>query len=233
MTKYGQFCPVAKAAEIIAERWTPLILRELLMGSNRFNQLERGLPRISRSLLAQRLRFLEGAGIVERRLVPGDRSPEYHLTAAGRDLYEVIYHLGEWSQRWFDPIIEEDALDPQLLMWDMHRRLNQEQLPGRRVVVQFTFTGAAPGNYWLILEPGDPSVCWDPPGFPIDLMVRADTRTMHRVWLGHQALADALRKGQIEIEGPRELVAAFPDWLALSVFAATERAYEPELAVPA
>lgn len=226
MTQYGQFCPVAKASEIIAERWTPLILRELLMGSSRFNELERGLPRISRSLLIQRLRFLEGVGLVERRAA-GNRAVEYHLTEAGRDLYDVIVRLGEWSQRWFDPLLDEDALDPQLLMWDMHRRLNADRLPARQVVVQFDFVGSPAGRYWLLLEPGAPSVCWDPPGFEIDLVVRADTLALHRVWLGHQPFADALRRGLIELDGPRDLVRGFPDWLALSQFAPVQRAYRP------
>jgi DNA-binding HxlR family transcriptional regulator len=226
MTNYGQFCPVAKASEIFAERWTPLILRELLLGSHRFSELEHGLPRISRSLLAQRLRFLESAGLVERRIGRGSRSPEYHLTSAGQDLYDVIIRLGEWSQRWFNPLLSEDDLDPQLLMWDIHRRLNNERLPERRIVVQFNFTGAVTGSYWLLLEPGEPSVCWDPPGFDVDLHVRTDTLAMHRVWLGHQSFADALGKRQIELDGARELVRAFPDWLALSHFASIKGMYQ-------
>lgn len=230
MTQYGQFCPVAKAAEIFAERWTPLILRELLMGSHRFGELERGLPRISRSLLTHRLRFLEGSGVVERRTVAGSRSPEYHLTEAGRDLYEVIVRLGEWSHRWFNPLLDDDALDPQLLVWDMHRALRRERLPNRRVVVQLDFVGAAQGSYWLILEPSGSSVCWDPPGFEVDLFVRTDTLGMHRVWLGHQTFADALVTGQIELDGPRGLVRGFPEWFALSQFATVRRAYD---AVPA
>lgn len=225
MTKYGQFCPVAKASEILAERWTPLILRELLCGSCRFSELERGLPRISRSLLTQRLRFLEGNGLVERRVVEPSRAVEYHLTDAGRDLFDVIVRLGEWSHRWFDPLLDEDALDPQLLVWDIHRRLRVERLPERRVVVEFEFVGALPGRYWLILEPGAPSVCWDPPGFDVDLIVRADTLTLHRVWLGHQSLADAMKRGAIELDGSRDLVRGFPGWLALSQFAGTAGAY--------
>jgi DNA-binding HxlR family transcriptional regulator len=226
VTKYGQFCPVAKAAEIFAERWTPLILRELLCGSHRFSQLEHGLPRISRSLLAQRLRFLESAGLVERRITRGSRSPEYHLTDAGQDLYEVVIRLGEWSHRWFNPLVDEDDLDPQLLLWDMHRRLNKDRLPDRRVVIQFDFRGEVAGRYWLLLEPGEPSVCWEPPGFEIDLIVRTDTLAMHRVWLGHQSFADALAKRQIELDGARELVRAFPDWFALSHFASVKGMYQ-------
>jgi DNA-binding HxlR family transcriptional regulator len=233
VTKYGQFCPVAKAAEIFAERWTPLILRELLCGSHRFSELEYGLPRISRSLLAQRLRFLESVGLVERRIRRDSRSPEYHLTDAGKDLYDVVIQLGEWSHRWFNPLVDEHDLDPQLLLWDMHRRLNRDRLPDRRVVIQFDFTGEVTGRYWLLLEPGDPSVCWDPPGFDVDLIVHTDTLAMHRVWLGHQSFADALSKRQIQLEGARELVWAFPDWLALSQFASIKGTYQASSAASA
>jgi DNA-binding HxlR family transcriptional regulator len=226
MTRYGQFCPVAKASEIFAERWTPLILRELLSGSHRFSDLEHGLPRISRSLLSQRLRFLEGAGLVERRPAPGGRTVEYHLTPAGADLFDVIVRLGEWSHRWFDPLLDEDALDPQLLIWDIHRRLRRDRLPPRRVVVEFQFTGAAPGRYWLVVEPEESSVCWDPPGFEIDLVVRVDTLAMHRIWLGHQSFPDALARGQIALDGPQALTRAFPEWLELSVFASARKPAE-------
>jgi DNA-binding HxlR family transcriptional regulator len=226
MTKYGQFCPVAKASEILAERWTPLILRELLMGSHRFSELEHGLPRISRSLLSQRLRFLESVGLVERRTTGKSRVVEYHLSDAGRDLYDVIVRLGEWSHRWFNPLIDDDALDPQLLMWDIHRRLNTERLPNRRVVVQFDFVGTPKGRYWLVLEPGAPSICWEPPGFEVDLLVRADTLAMHRIWLGHQSFADALRRRQIELDGDRTFVRGFPEWLALSQFATIQGVYQ-------
>ena len=219
MSTYGQFCPVAKAAEIFAERWTPLILRELLMGSHRFGDLERGLPKISRSLLSQRLRSLESVGLVERRADPAGRRPEYHLTQAGQDLFDVVVRLGEWSQRWFNPLLDLDDLDPQLLMWDMHRRLHADRLPARQVVAQFDFRGARTGSYWLVLEPGAPSVCWDPPGFDVDLLVEADTLALHRVWLGHHSLANALASGEIALDGPRELTRAFPDWLALSSLA--------------
>ncbi|MFN8593854.1 MAG: winged helix-turn-helix transcriptional regulator [Thermomicrobiales bacterium] len=202
-----------------------MILRELLLGSHRFSELENWLPRISRSLLIQRLRYLEAVGLVERRAAEGARSAEYHLTEAGRDLLDVIVRLGEWSTRWFNPLLEEEDLDPQLLVWDIHRRLNVERLPDHRVVVQFEFSGAAKGSYWMVLEPGDPSVCWDPPGFEFDLIVQTDTLALHRVWLGQQSFADALSRGQIELDGPRDLVRAFPDWLELSVFATVPRSY--------
>jgi DNA-binding HxlR family transcriptional regulator len=219
MSIYGQFCPVAKASEIFAERWTPLILRELLCGSHRFSELEHGLPRISRTLLSQRLRSLERVGLVERRIEPGGRTHAYYLTRAGEDLFDIIIRLGEWSHRWFNPLLDMDDLDPQLLLWDMHRRLNADRLPDRQVVVQFDFRGARSGSYWLVLEPGAPSVCWDPPGFEVDLFVEADTMALHRIWLGHQTLDNALASGEVALDGPRELTRAFPGWLALSTFA--------------
>jgi len=224
MGKYGQFCPVAKAAEIFAERWTPLILRELLCGSHRFNQLERGLPRISRTLLSQRLRELESAGLVARRVPPNRRGAEYHLTPAGQELYDVVVRLGEWSHCWFNPLLDPDDLDPQLLLWDMHRRLHRDRLPDRRVVLQFDFRGARTASYWLILEPTEPSICWEAPGFAAALLVTADTLTLHRVWMGHQSLGNALQRGQVELDGPAELARAFPDWLALSMFATVQPA---------
>ncbi len=224
MAKYGQFCPVAKAAEIFAERWTPLILRELLCGSHRFNELEHGLPRISRTLLTQRLRSLEDAGIVQRRSTANRRGSEYHLTPAGMELYDVIIRLGEWSHRWFNPLLDLDDLDPQLLLWDMHRRLYRDRLPDRRVVLQFDFRGARTASYWLILEHKDSSVCWDRPGFEVDLLVTVDTLALHRVWLGHQSLGNALQHGHVRLDGPMDLVRAFPNWLALSMFATVQRA---------
>ncbi|MDQ2682865.1 MAG: helix-turn-helix transcriptional regulator [Chloroflexota bacterium] len=223
MTTYGQFCPVAKASEIFAERWTPLILRELLMGSHRFNELERGLPRISRTLLSQRLKSLEDVGLLVRQPSENDGRPEYHLTQAGLDLYDVIERLGAWSHRWFNPLVDLDNLDPTLLMWDIHRRLNRECLPDRQVVVQFDFSGDNTGSYWLVLEPGEPSVCWDPPGFEVDLLVECDSMTIHRIWLGYQSIEDALRRGTVRLEGPQELTRAFPGWLALSTFAGMPR----------
>jgi DNA-binding HxlR family transcriptional regulator len=218
MTTYGQFCPVAKASEIFAERWTPLILRELMMGSHRFNELERGLPRISRTLLSQRLRTFEEFGLLTRES-DADGRPIYHLTPAGHGLYDVIVQLGAWSHRWFNPLVDLDNLDPTLLMWDIHRRLNLETLPSRQVVVQFDFQGDNTGSYWLVLEPGAPSVCWDPPGFEIDMIVECDSMTIHRIWLGYQSLEDAMSRGTVRLDGPSDLTRTFPSWLALSTFA--------------
>lgn len=216
MRSYGGFCSIAKAAEIFAERWTPLIIRELLMGSHRFNELERGLPRIPRSLLVQRLRSLERAGLVERR---GGRRPEYHLTLAGQELYDVVKGLGAWGQRWVNHDIGPDDTDPQLLMWDMHRRINLDRLPQRRIIAQFDFTGLSRQTFWLLLERPEPSVCLHDLGFDVDVVVTADTLALHRIWMGRMSLSHALREGLIQVDGPSDLRRAFPSWLALNTLA--------------
>ncbi len=219
MTTYGQFCPVAKAAEVFAERWTPLIVREIVCGSHRFNELENGLPNISRSLLTQRLRSLEQAGVIERRPTGDGRAWGYYLTEAGTELGSIVIALGEWGQRWVNSEIRPSELDLDLLMWDLRRRLNWDTLPSYRVVVRFDFSGAQVRSYWLVLEHGEASVCRGDPGFDVDLYVTADTVTFHRIWIGHVQLADALHDGHVRIDGPTDLVRAFPGWLSYSVFA--------------
>ena len=218
MPGYGQFCPVAKAAEVFAERWTPLIMREILLGSRHFNELERGLPRISRSVLAQRLKALERDGLIERRAGADGRSSEYVATTAGQELFDVIQLLGVWGARWMNREVQPEDIDTDLLMWDMHRRIDIDRLPGRRIVVEVQFTGLSDRLYWLVLERSGASVCVTHPGFDIDLSITADTMTLHRVWIGHQELAAALRMRSIEIDGPPDLCRAFPTWLQMSMF---------------
>jgi DNA-binding HxlR family transcriptional regulator len=217
MRGYGQFCPVAKAAEIFAERWTPLIMRELLLGSHRFSDIERGLPKISKSTLAQRLRTLEDAGLIERR------GAEYLPTQAGQELFGVIESLGAWGARWVNYDLDSHDIDPDLLLWDIHRRIDLERIPPGRTVVQIDFTGLSNSTYWLVMEPDGVSVCVTDPGFETDLLVTADTRALHEVWVGHLQLADALRRRLIDLVGLAELRAAFPTWLQLSMFAHVPR----------
>jgi DNA-binding HxlR family transcriptional regulator len=218
MRGYGQFCPIAIASEIFAERWTPLVVRELFCGSHRFNELVNGLPRIPRSLLVQRLRSLETSGVVVRQVDAAGRGVEYHLTPAGMALGEVVLRLGDWGQRWADIPVGPQNLDPDLLIWDIHRRLDESHLPDRRVVVQIDLTGANVKAYWLVLERPAASVCWTDPGFEVDLLVQADSVALHRVWVGQLPLDSALRDGQIELDGPADLCHAFPHWLKLSLF---------------
>ncbi len=219
MQKYKQYCPVARASEILADRWTPLIVRELMAGSHRFNQIERGLPGISRSLLVSRLRELEASGVVERRCPPRSRIAEYQLTDAGSDLKRVIEALGTWGVAWAfgEPAPEE--LDAGLLIWKMHQRINRELLPDGRTVVEFDFTGPRGRRVWLLLERREVSVCVMPPGFDSDLVVRADLAFFYRVWLCQTDYDAALRSGGVVVEGVPALARQLPRWLRWSAMA--------------
>jgi DNA-binding HxlR family transcriptional regulator len=228
MSGYGQFCPVAKAAEIVAERWTPLVLRELLCGSRRFADLHRGMPLMSRALLVQRLQQLEHAGIVRSTPKTRGRGREYALTPAGEELRPVIEQLGEWGQRWARSQLRREDLDPGLLMWDIHRRLNLDRLPERRVVVRFDFRGMprasrCPTSWWLVLQRPEVDLCLKDPGFEEDLVVDADAAALTRVWMGDVRLGDAIRQGLIRLDGLPMFRRAFPTWLALSTFAPVPR----------
>ena len=222
MKSYGQFCPVAKASEIFAERWTPLIIRELLMGSQKFSELEIGLPKIPRSLLTKRLRTLESVGVLERKADGNSKRAGYHLTAAGMDLFGVIRGLGEWGQKWVNHDIGQDEVDPAYLVWDMHRRVEVDLLPTDRVVVQMTFSGARTGDYWLILERPEPSACMQDPGFDVDVFVVADTVAIHKAWMGMASFDEYVEEGLIELFGLASHVNAFPTWFKFSVFAGVE-----------
>ncbi len=224
MKGYGQFCPVAVACEVFAERWTPLILRELFAGAARFTDIRRGVPLISRTLLAQRLRDLEEAGVVESQPLRGGRGRAYRVTAAGEEFRDIIERLGEWGQRWSRSQFDTDNLDVALLMWNVRRRIDVARLPHRRVVVRFDFRGV-PSRYrmartfWMVLDRPEIDLCLRDQGFDVDVVVSADAATMARVWIGKSSLGDAVRSGGIRIEGPRELVQALPGWLLLSHFA--------------
>lgn len=220
---YGQFCPVAKGAEIFAERWTPLVLRELLCGSHRFNELRKGLPRMSPSLLTKRLRELEREGVVER--CGAEESPEYHLTRAGEELRSVVEALGAWGKRWTRSELEREDLDPGLLLWDMRRRVERDRLPGRRVVIRFEFP-ARPSEerlWWMVFDRPQVDLCLTDPGYDSDLRIRAELDALTGVWLGDLDFAGCLKAGSVVLEGPAELRRRFPEWLGLSLFAEVER----------
>ncbi len=204
----------------------PLVVRELLCGSVRFNDLQRGVPRMSSALLAQRLRQLQFAGIVERRR-GGGSGFEYHLTPAGRELFAVIETMGLWAQRWLrHDLVETANLDPDLLMWDIRRNVAGKAAPReRRHVVQFLLSGVpiSRRHYWLVFEGGAVDLCYRNPGFDIDLFVEASLRALTRIWLGHIPLDHAIREGQLRLDGSRADMAAFRSWFALSMFAAAGR----------
>jgi DNA-binding HxlR family transcriptional regulator len=224
MHRYGQYCPVARAAEILADRWTVLIVRELLADVTHFNELERGLPHMSRSLLAARLRRLSKVGVLERRTVEHGKWCEYRLTPAGHELQRLVDLLGEWGARWAFGDPRPTELDPIVLLWWMRRRVCFDRIPRRRVVLQFEFLGIPKRAYWLLIEPTDASVCLKNPGFDIDLIVTADIAAFYRVWLGRSTLAEAVRTGQVHLDGTPGDIRAFPRWFAWSPMADVVRA---------
>jgi DNA-binding HxlR family transcriptional regulator len=221
MDSYGQFCPVAQAAEIITRRWMPLVVRELLFGSYHFNDLHRGVPRMSRSLLVRRMNELEETGLLERRLVEPAGHPEYHLTQAGEDLRPIIIQLGLWGKQWVQREVSREKLDAGLLMWDMQRRIQKDRLPPQRIVIYFHFTDAPKQHqhFWLLLEQDDVDLCLKDPGCEEDLYVRSDVRTLTDVWLGDVSITQALQEGVLRLGGTPALRRAFPEWLGLSLFA--------------
>jgi len=221
---YGQFCPVAKACEVFAERWTPLILREMYMGSRRFSEIHRGVPLMSRSLLSKRFQELERAGLIER-VDSGSGYDEYRLTPAGEDLRPVVVQLGNWGKQWTRSEMEPGDLDVRLLMWDMRRRIDQNHLPDERVVVQFEYHDApiAYRQFWLVMDKNDVDLCFVDPGFEPDLYVRSDVRTMVGIWMGDLSYGSALQSHALTLDGPKELRNSLPGWLRLSIFADTER----------
>lgn len=224
MAGYGQFCPVAKTMEILDERWTVLIIRELLAGSQHFNELRRGVPRMSPALLSKRLRSLARAGIVLRR-DDGNRI-RYELTPGGRALEPIVMALGAWGMQWRTELGEEDY-DPSLLMWDVHRNLDLEAMPSGRVVLAFEFPDVEPRTrrWWIVVEADRVvDLCDVDPGFPVDVTVRANLPTLVHVWRGDLSWARAVGDGTVRIEGRPEVRRALPQWLMFSTFAAVPRA---------
>jgi DNA-binding HxlR family transcriptional regulator len=215
MNKYGQYCPTARAAEILGDRWTLLIVRDLLCGVTHFNELERGLPGISRGLLAERLRRLQQVGIVERKDVHNRQRSSYQLTRAGIKLKQPVDSLTQWGAKWAFGEPEPAELDPLLLLWWMRGRVYFERLPKKQIVVEFVFR-MHKRKFWLILKPDDVSLCLQYPGFENDVVVNADLSAFYQVWLGRITFADALRNRSIEIAGIPSFVRGFPRWFALS-----------------
>jgi DNA-binding HxlR family transcriptional regulator len=220
---YKQFCPVAMAAEVLCTRWTVVLLRELVTGSTRFNDLRRGVPRMSPALLSKRLKDLEEAGIVQR--VRSKSEPgvlEYHLTAAGRELKGVVESIGIWGQRWVEAQLSLENLDPSLLMWDMRRNLDPTPLPDRRCVIHFVYPEqpAARRNWWLLVEPGKPvDLCSVDPGFDVGLYVTTDLRTMTAIWMGLTTVRASTGSAKLTLTGDRGLARHMQTWLGLSPFA--------------
>jgi len=216
MSGYGQFCPIARASEIFAERWTPLIVREVMVGHHHFNEILKGLHSISPSMLGSRLRSLERAGIIETAPNPTGRGSTYHLTEAGAKLAEIVKGLGVWGQQYLE--VQREHLDGDVLMWAILTHLHPDRLPVVRRVVRFEFRDEKK-RYWLVLRRDDPDLCYSDPGFGDDLAIRSDLECVTRVYLGELRLADARRAGRLEIEGPRELAHGVDSWFPVSSFA--------------
>jgi len=222
---YGQFCPVAMASEVLCTRWTMLILREFCAGSTRFNELRKGVPRMSPTLLAKRLKELVSAGIIERVSQNGSGAAEYHLTRSGEDLKQIVMGIGIWGQRWVETHDALDNLDPNLLMWDMRRFINPAPLPKDKCTVQFQYSDLPPAkrNYWLVIENGEADLCSTDPGFEVDLYVVTDLRTMTAIWMGVTTVSKEIRDERLELIGPGDLCRSMQQWLGLSPFAKEEK----------
>jgi DNA-binding HxlR family transcriptional regulator len=222
---YKQFCPVAMAAEVLCTRWTLLLIREFVAGSTRFSDLRRGVPKMSPTLLSQRLKEMEADGIIERKLLHARNGTfEYQLTESGRELGAVVEMFGCWGQKWIKSKPSLQNLDIKFLMWDMRRNLNSTPLPKRRTVIQFVFPElpTAQRRWWLVVEPkGDVGLCWQDPGFEIDLYVTTDLRTMTAVWMGLTTVAK--QRDMIQLSGPRTIINSMQTWLGLSPFAKVEK----------
>ncbi len=226
-SSYKQFCPVAMAAEILGARWTLIVLRELIAGSTRFNELRRGAPRMSPALLSKRLKDLETAGIVTRTRIAGEPGMfEYRLTEAGRDLQPVIEAVGFWGHRWVETAASMENLDPNLLMWDIRRNIDPRPMPSRRNTIQVIFGDLpqAQRNWWLVVEPDEGvDLCSLDPGFDVDLYLSTDLRTMTEIWMGIISVARAKDQGRLTITGDRKLETSLASWLTLSHFAKVKK----------
>jgi len=216
MRGYAQICPLAKAAEVFAQRWTPLILRELFNGSHRFSELRQGMPLVSQTLLVQRLRSLEHAGVIERRRSVDRGASEYHLTPAGEELRPVIEWLAGWGYRWAINRLSPEDLELGSLMWFISREIQVDRLPSRRVVVQFEFPKERKRLYWLVLNRPNVDLCLTDLGFETDLFVTADTEVLASVYLGRIDLREAIQQGLIVVEGNGDLARVFPEWIGIT-----------------
>jgi DNA-binding HxlR family transcriptional regulator len=226
--QYGQFCPIAKATEILGERWTILILREVLMGGRRFNELQRGLGDISPALLTSRLKSLEQQGILARRRISGQRGHEYFPTPACEQFLPVIIAIGEWGLSWTRDMLVQDDFDIDFLMFYLERSVDPEKLPGDETVIRFQFTELVEQrNWWLLVDRSSVQVCLTAPARDVDVYFTTTVRTMHDVWMGDRSYRDAVNAEDLIIEGEPALTRNISNWLRPSAFAASPRAPVP------
>jgi DNA-binding HxlR family transcriptional regulator len=221
---YGQFCPVSMASEILCSRWTTLVVRELLCGSTRFNDLRRGVPKMSPALLSKRLKELQQAGVVIASRKPNGLV-DYRLSEAGEELRPLIMELGAWAQRWMESRLSLKNLDPSLLMWDMRRGLDVKLMPDRRCTIQFLYPELPPArqSWWLVVDGGAVDLCNFDPGHELDLLVKSSLRSMTAIWMGLTTIRKESESGDLELEGDPSLAGSMQQWLGLSAFARQPR----------
>lgn len=220
MSDYGQFCPVAKATELLGEKWMLLILRELLLGTHRYSEFQRALSRISPSLLTKRLKQLEMAGVIVRKAQQGRKGHEYFLTPAGKELAPIVEHLATWGMRWAHGQLDEDELDVEFLMFDIQRRLQTDRLPDGDTVLCFMFDGLTTfKNWWVVVRNGEVDLCTENPGNDVDLYIRTTLRNLIEIWKGDIEIKTALRKELVKTQGNRQLAKTLPDWLGICLYA--------------
>jgi DNA-binding HxlR family transcriptional regulator len=218
--EYGQFCPVAKATEILGEKWTMLIVRELLMGGTRFNELQRGLSLISPTILTKRLNDLAAAGVIVKKKIPGQRGHEYFLTEMGSQLLPIVKQVGEWGMRWARDLMPDSDLDVELLMLYLRRSVDPEKLPGNESVIRFKFSDLKQmSDWWLVVKGGKVELCFENPGKDVDVSFATDLRTMIEVWMGDISYRAAIADGRMKIVGLSALTRNVKSWLAPSIFA--------------
>ncbi|HEY1330218.1 MAG TPA: helix-turn-helix domain-containing protein [Actinomycetota bacterium] len=217
MKTYGQYCPIARGSEIFAERWTPLIVRNLMLGCHSFSEIHAGLPGISRTLLTQRLRTLGRAGVVETRPTANGRGSLYYLTPQGQDLHDVVHALGTWGARWLE--LAPPDLDAGVALWSMCRLMERDRLPERPVLIRFEIPDDARKRLWVLVQRPEPEVCRRPPALDEDLVVTASSEWLVKWHMGRISLREARRRGFVTVEGPASVVRALESWGGLSTYA--------------
>lgn len=229
MTDYGQFCPVAKATELVGEKWMLLILRELLLGTHRYSDFQRALSRISPSLLTKRLKQLEGAGVIVRKAQQRRKGHDYFLTPAGKELAPIVEHLATWGMRWARGQLSDDELDVEFLMWDIQRRLQTDMLPDGETIFCFIFDDLTTyKSWWLVVRNGEVDLCTENPGLDVDLYISTTLRNLVEIWEGDIDIKVAQRKKLIKTQGNSQLAKTMPDWLGISLYADV-RPGDPEM----
>ena len=221
--RYTDYCPIATGVDVLGDRWTPLVIRELTVGSTGFNEIHRGIPRMSRTLLAQRLRTLERRGLVRRQATSAGRAGGYQLTTAGKALATIVWDIGHWAAEWMFTEPTEDDCDGLSLIWRMHQAANPEKLPTTRTVVHLLLTGVGGAEGWLSIDASGMTVCKDDQGLDVDLAVEADTGQMYRWLMGIVPFRDLIGEGHVRLLGPSRLARAFPTWFRPSPFATQMR----------